>query len=110
MSQTMALLAIHSHDSGGGMAACRDPPCTGALEARGRTLDPFEKHFESYGHGRRGTVYRFGAGVGLNLVVAYKFHDWASQEGTLGTRGRHRARPGSTICLTGSRQDSSCAC
>jgi hypothetical protein len=72
-SQTMALLAIQSHDNGGGMAACANPPCMGALEARGRTLDPLEKHFESYGYGW-GAVYRYGGGVGLNMVVAYMFH------------------------------------
>jgi hypothetical protein len=73
LSQTMALLSIQSHDNGGGMAACGSPPCTGALAARGRTLDPFEKHFESYGYGW-GSVYRYGGGVGLNLLVAYMFH------------------------------------
>jgi hypothetical protein len=72
-SQTLALLAIHSHDNGGGMAACSNPPCTGALEARGRTLDPFEKHFESHGY-QWGVVYRYGGGVGLNMIVAYMFH------------------------------------
>ncbi len=73
VSETLALLAIQSHDNGGGMARCAKPPCTGALAARGRTLDPFEKHFESYGYGW-GSVYRYGGGVGLNLVVAYMFH------------------------------------
>ncbi len=71
--ETMALLAIQSHDDGLGMARCHNPPCTGALEARGRTLDPFEKHFESYGYGW-GSVYRYGGGVGLNMFVAYMFH------------------------------------
>jgi len=73
LSQTAALLAIQSHDGGAGMARCADPPCTGALEARGRTLDPLEKHFESHGYGW-GAVYRYGGGVGLNLFVAYVFH------------------------------------
>ena len=73
ISETMALLAIQSHDDGLGMARCHNPPCTGALEARGRTLDPFEKHFESYGYGW-GSVYRYGGGVGLNMFVAYMFH------------------------------------
>ncbi len=73
VSETLALLAIQSHDDGGGMARCANPPCTGALAARGRTLDPFEKHFESYGYGW-GSVYRYGGGVGLNLFVAYMFH------------------------------------
>ncbi len=73
ISQTLALMAIQSHDNGGEMARCANPPCIGALEARGRTLDPFEKHFESYGYGW-GAVYRYGGGVGLNLVVAYMFH------------------------------------
>ncbi len=73
LSETMALLAIQSQDDGGGMARCAEPPCTGALAARGRTLDPFEKHFESYGYGW-GAAYRYGGGVGLNLFVAYLFH------------------------------------
>jgi hypothetical protein len=73
LSETMALLAIQSHDDGGGMARCLNPPCTGALAARGRTLDPFEKHFESYGYGW-GTAYRYLGGVGLNLLVADMFH------------------------------------
>ena len=73
ISETLALLAIQSHDDGGGMARCAKPPCTGALAARGRTLDPFEKHFESYGYGW-GATYRYAGGVGLNLFVAYLFH------------------------------------
>lgn len=73
LSQTVALLAIQSHDNGGGMARCPSPPCMGALEARGRTLDPFEKHFESYGYGW-GAVYRYAGGVGMNALVAYMFH------------------------------------
>ena len=73
VSETLSLLAIQSHDNGLGMAQCAKPPCTGALESRGRTLDPFEKHFESYGYGW-GAVYRYGGGVGLNLAVAYMFH------------------------------------
>lgn len=73
VSETLALLAIQSHDGAGGMSRCSEPPCTGSLEARGRTLDPFEKHFESYGYGW-GSVYRYGGGVGLNLFVAYMFH------------------------------------
>jgi len=71
--ETMALLAIQSHDDGLEMAPCLKAPCTGALEARGRTLDPFEKHFESYGYGW-GSVYRYGGGVGLNMFVAYMFN------------------------------------
>jgi hypothetical protein len=74
VSQTMALMAIQSHDNGGGMAPCvHVSTCTGALAARGRTLDPLEKHFESYGYGW-GAAYRYGGGVGLNLLVAYMFH------------------------------------
>jgi hypothetical protein len=73
LSETMALLAIQSHDDGGGMARCSNPPCLGALAARGRTLDPFEKHFESYGYGW-GAAYRYGGGVGLNLLVAEMLH------------------------------------
>ena len=55
------------------MAPCIHSSSTGALAARGRTLDPFEKHFESYGYGW-GAAYRYGGGEGLNLVVAYLFH------------------------------------
>jgi hypothetical protein len=72
-TETIALLSIQSHDNGGAMAPCTKSPCSGALEARGRTLDPYEKHFESYGYGW-GAVYRYGGGVGLNLLVAYVFH------------------------------------
>lgn len=72
-SETTALLAIQSHDHGGEMSPCKTTPCTGALEARGRTLDPFEKHFESYGY-EWGAAYRYGGGVALNLAVAYAFH------------------------------------
>jgi hypothetical protein len=73
ISETFALLAIQSQDDGGAMARCAKPPCLGALAARGRTLDPFEKHFESYGYGW-GSAYRYGGGVGLNMFVAYLFH------------------------------------
>jgi hypothetical protein len=73
ITETMALLAIQSQDDGGEMAPCIKAPCSGALAARGRTLDPFEKHFESYGYGW-GATYRYGGGVGLNLFVAYLFH------------------------------------
>ncbi len=58
-AQTGALLAIQSHGRW--------------LESRGRTLDGFEKHFESYGYGW-GSVYRYGGGLGLNTAVAYMFH------------------------------------
>jgi hypothetical protein len=74
ISETLSLMAIHAHDNGGQMAPCTRPgPCTGALEARGRTLDPFEKHFESYGYGW-GAAYVYVGGVGLNMFVAYMFH------------------------------------
>jgi hypothetical protein len=43
------------------------------MESRGRTLDGFEKHFESYGYGW-GSVYRYGGGCGLNLLTSYLFH------------------------------------
>jgi hypothetical protein len=59
VAQTLALFSIQSHGRG--------------LESRGRTLDPFEKHFESYGYGW-GAVYRYGGGVGLNTFVTYMFH------------------------------------
>jgi hypothetical protein len=72
-SQTEALLAIQSGDDGGQMAPCGNSGCAGALQARGRTLDPLEKHFEAYGYGW-GAAYRYGGGVGLNLAVAYIFH------------------------------------
>jgi len=58
-AQTGAPLAIQSHGP--------------AFQSRGRTLDGFEKHFESYGYGW-GTVYRYGGGVGLNMFVTYMFH------------------------------------
>jgi hypothetical protein len=75
ISETLSLFAIQAHDHGGQMAPCTKPgPCTGALEARGRTLDPFEKHFESYGYGW-GAAYVYAGGVGLNMFVAYLFHD-----------------------------------
>jgi hypothetical protein len=73
LSQTLSLLAIQSHDDGGEMAPCTKSPCSGALEARGRTLDPIEKHFESYGYGW-GAAYVYGGGVGLNLLVSYMLH------------------------------------
>jgi hypothetical protein len=74
IAQTFSLLAIQGHDDGGQMAPCmKAGPCNGMLEARGRTLDPFEKHFESYGYGW-GAVYVYGGGVGLNMFVAYMFH------------------------------------
>ena len=74
ISQTFSLLAIQAHDDGGQMAPCTKPgPCTGSLEARGRTLDPFEKHFESWGYGW-GAADVYGGGVGLNMFVAYMFH------------------------------------
>lgn len=74
ISETLSLLAIQAHDGGGQMAPCTRPgPCTGSLEARGRTLDPFEKHFESYGYGW-GAAYVYGGGVGLNMFIAYMLH------------------------------------
>jgi len=63
LSQTGALLAIQSHGGGG----------ANWKQSRGRTLDPFEKHFESYGYGW-GAVYRYGGGVGLNMLATYAFH------------------------------------
>jgi hypothetical protein len=72
-SQTIALFAIQSHDNGGPMAPCMPGHCAGALEARGRTLDPLEKHFEDYGYGW-GAAYRYVGGVGLTMVVAYACH------------------------------------
>ena len=72
MSQTAALMAIQAHDNGQKMAPCTRT-CVGALEARGRTLDPFEKHFESYGY-TWGTLYRIGGGVGLTLLTTYMLH------------------------------------
>jgi hypothetical protein len=71
--QTVALLAIQAQDRGGEMVPCTISPCDGALEARGRTFDPFEKHFESHGYGW-GSAYRYGGGLGLNVAVAYIFH------------------------------------
>jgi len=43
------------------------------MESRGRTLDGFEKHWESHGYGW-GATYRFGGGVGLNMLSTYMFH------------------------------------
>jgi hypothetical protein len=91
LAQTAALVAIQSHGAG--------------LQSRGRTLDPFEKHFESYGYGW-GAVYRYGGGVGLNALVTYIFH----------ASGHHRlelwvpvvamghAAASSGYALTGSKQ------
>ena len=59
IAQAGALVAIQSRDA--------------HMESRGRTLDGFEKHFEPYGYGW-GSVYRFGGGVGLNMLVAAMFH------------------------------------
>jgi hypothetical protein len=58
-AQTAALLAIQSHGA--------------HMESRGRTLDGYEKHFESYGYGW-GAFYRSGGGVGLNVFATYMFH------------------------------------
>ena len=91
MVQTQALLSIQSHGP--------------HQESRGRTLDPFEKHFESYGYGW-GAVYRYGGGVGLNMLATYIFH----------STGHHKlerwvpyvaiihAEASSGYALTGSRQ------
>jgi len=57
--QTQALISIQSNGAN--------------LNSRGRTLDPFEKHFESYGYGW-GAVYRYGGGVGLPTLISYMFH------------------------------------
>jgi hypothetical protein len=58
-AQTAALVAIQSRGD--------------RMESRGRTLDGYEKHFESYGYGW-GSFYRYGGGVGLNVLVTYMFH------------------------------------
>ena len=80
-------------------------PCTGALEARGRTLDPFEKHFESYGYGW-GAVYRYGGGVGLTLGTAYIFHATGHHklERWVPMIGIAHAHASIGYTLTGSRQ------
>ena len=108
LSQTFALLAIQAHDGGGGMAPCAKPPCTGALQARGRTLDPFEKHFESYGYGW-GSVYKYGGGVGLNLFVAYMFHASGHHKLERWTQviAIAHAESSTGYALTGSRQGKS---
>lgn len=59
-SQTLALIAIQSHGA--------------HMESRGRTLDGFEKHFESYGYAW-GSCYRFGGGIGLNMFSTLIFHE-----------------------------------
>jgi hypothetical protein len=104
-SETLALLAIQSHDNGGAMAPCTKSPCSGALEARGRTLDPFEKHFESYGYGW-GAAYRYGGGVGLNLAVAYMFHATGHHklERWVPVVAIAHAQASTGYALTGSRQ------
>jgi hypothetical protein len=104
-SETIALLAIQSHDNGGGMAPCTKAPCSGALEARGRTLDPYEKHFESYGYGW-GAVYRYGGGVGLNLIVSYAFHATGHHklERWVPVVAMAHAQASTGYALTGSRQ------
>lgn len=104
-SQTMALFSIQSQDNGGGMAACADTPCMGALEARGRTWDPFEKHFESHGYGW-GALYRYGGGVGLNMLVAYIFHATGHHklERWVPTVAIMHGQASTAYALTGSRQ------
>jgi hypothetical protein len=59
-SQTFALIAIQSRGA--------------HMESRGRTLDGYEKHFESYGYGW-GACYRFGGGIGLNMFSTLIFHE-----------------------------------
>jgi hypothetical protein len=59
VSQTFAMIAIQSHGA--------------HPESRGRTLDGFEKHFESYGYGW-GACYRLGGGGGLNMFSTLIFH------------------------------------
>jgi hypothetical protein len=107
-SETLALLAIQSHDNGGEMAPCTKSPCSGALEARGRTLDPYEKHFQSYGYGW-GAVYRYGGGVGLNLIVAYAFHATGHHklERWVPVVAIAHAQASTGYALTGSRQGKS---
>jgi hypothetical protein len=104
-TETIALLTIQSHDNGGEMAPCTKSPCSGALEARGRTLDPYEKHFESYGYGW-GAVYRYGGGVGLNLLVAYAFHATGHHklERWVPVVAIAHAQASTGYALTGSRQ------
>jgi hypothetical protein len=60
VSQAIALVAIQSRGPG--------------MESRGRTLDGFEKHFESYGYAW-GASYRFGGGIGLNMLSTLVFHE-----------------------------------
>jgi hypothetical protein len=91
VSQAIALVAIQSRGPG--------------MESRGRTLDGFEKHFESYGYAW-GASYRLGGGVGLNLLSTLVFHEL----------GRHKlerwvplvaighAEMSTAYALTGSRQ------
>ena len=106
--ETLALRAIQSHDNGGEMAPCVKTPCSGALEARGRTLDPYEKHFESYGYGW-GAVYRYGGGVGLNLAVACIFHATGHHklERWVPVVAIAHAQASTGYALTGSRQGKS---
>ncbi|HTF68149.1 MAG TPA: hypothetical protein VK638_36265 [Edaphobacter sp.] len=104
-TQTIALLAIQSHSNGGRMAPCTKSPCSGALEARGRTLDPYEKHFESYGYGW-GAFYRYGGGVGLNLLASYALHATGHHklERWMPVIAIAHAQASTGFALTGSRQ------
>lgn len=91
VAQTGALLAIQAHGNW--------------TQSRGRTLDPFEKHFESYGYGW-GCVYRYGGGVGLNTLVAYMFHEAGHHklEHIVPYIAIAHAEASSGYALTGSRQ------
>ena len=93
VAETLALFSIQSHGKG--------------IESRGRTLDPFEKHFESYGYGW-GAVYRYGGGVGLNTLVTYVFHAYGhhKMERWVPLVAIGHAEASTGYALTGSRQGS----
>lgn len=96
-AQTQALFCIQSHGGGGANWA----------QSSGRTFDPFEKHFESYGYGW-GAVYRYGGGVGLNSLVAYALHRSGHHrlERLLPLIAIGHAEASSAYALTGSKQGS----
>jgi hypothetical protein len=90
-SQTLALIAIQSHGA--------------HMESRGRTLDGFEKHFQSYGYGW-GACYRFGGGIGLNMFSNLIFHELGHHrlERWVPLVGIAHANMSAAYALAGSRQ------
>jgi hypothetical protein len=91
VSQAIALVAIQSRGPG--------------MESRGRTLDGFEKHFESYGYAW-GASYRFGGGIGLNMLSTLVFHELGHHklERWVPLVAIGHAEMSTAYALTGSRQ------